>query len=289
MRPFCNVQTVKKNTRKFRWENYARDFENDQNDVEKLYWTCVISDILKNYRDDFSSGYVRWLNVRLFKTFLGCFYKAHEIHHALLEKFECLPKIKRDEDDVYWQAWIDQLQREKQDALTIIMNVVVSNYTSQQFIKTINPVQLYSVDTFDDLHKYLAQKVSSMIILHIRNGLLPNPVKGTRQAAFPFSVSADLISTLHQQGIVFTSRLMVIHAIRQVEKHFEKNNNPIKAYPRKSPSKALDDLLLQTPEFKSLSTSQLIYLIQTKYRDSQGHPLKNNSIRKALLRQGYSL
>lgn len=284
----CTVHDVKKNIQKFWWENYTRDFEHVQNDIGEFYWSCVISDILKNNQNDIKSKQIKSLSVRFFQSFLGCFFKAHELHHALLVKFECLLKLKRDQDRDAWQAWVDQLKCEKQDALTIILDVVGSNFESQRFIKPADPVQKYSVYIFDDRHDYLAQKVSSLVIPHIEHGIMPDRVDGTNQAAFPFSVAPEFISTLHQHGTIYTSRLILIHTIRQVDKHFLKNNVPISAYPKMSPSEAIDDLTGQFPEYKSLSVSQLTYLIQTKYRDQQGRPLKKNSIRKTLLRRGYS-
>jgi len=281
------VTTVKNKVKRVRWENYLREFENAQNDVEEFYWNCVVSDLL-NIRDhSFQTSEVQLFSQRFYTSYIGSFYKTHEIYHKLLQQFEGLGRLYRDDGKKEWESWKNLLIRKKHDSLKTLVHLVTSNYDSLGSIKTTGTTSEYPVYNFDSYHAYLAQKISSAVIPHVQNGLLPHPVRGTYNAAFQFVISSDLRSTLHEQGGIFASRLMMLRVIRQVDKHFKKNNSPIKAYPEMPPSDAIDDLLMKYPEYKSLSVSQLTYLLQVKYRDQQGQELKNDSLRKTLQRRGY--
>lgn len=287
------VEDVKGKVEDFHWGNYRRDFQSDQSDLEKLYWYCVISDILNFHQtlvEEYEDGQeqINKLGTRLYRSYLGCFFEAHHLYNSLLDKFNRLTALYWNEQHDMWQTWKQQTLKIKRENFKLLSKPIKRHFENQKAISTNCQITPYDISAYDDWHGMLAQKVSIELINHLRHGTLAKRQPGTTNAVFPYHIEDHFIEVLDGYGMKYFKAYTTFSIINRIDQQFESGRNIIntkKQLDKDEPIRvAINDILGNNRDFQRLGHSQIAYLIRLKYEKSDGSELNLGSIKKALSR-----
>lgn len=288
------VTEIQEKVKRYRyWENYKITHKGSETDLITLYWHCVVSDIIKQYkrvqkRNEIEKEVRNESGERLYYTFLGCFFKTHELYHSLLDKFQGLTTPMYNQGRKQWKQWKDGLLEKTWKEFEELVSISIRNYEVREGIYSDMSIQSYDITAFDDSSPKIPQQVSSALIEHLKNGTLNANEQGTMNAKFFFHLKDRVIEQLHKYGLQYVKARMICELMNDIDGRFEKGEqiitSKIALLEHQSIKDAILDLFNKWPEFKNYSDIEIASVIKQKYKDSSGNELNRGSIKKALSR-----
>lgn len=280
------VSSIRSRLEKLDFSRFERDFQEKQNQLRTVYWNCVALDATQNRLSrDNNSDYQNFI-VRAHESFLGCFYKSHELHQHVLTKFDGLHKVYRFEEpyNSEWGEWKEYLDKQQNKFIQVILHTISEQYLHEEMVQLRAEGKLTNLTEFDEFQEYLAQLPYNMFLIHLKHTSYRNSEKPPILISLPFEIDPFFNSNLQDYAQSFLKARILKYTLNMVDMKFDSGNNIISAYTAAKPKHAVLDLLKMYPEYEQLSDSQLSQIVRLYYRDEEGEELKLNSISKVLKR-----
>ncbi len=269
---------------KLDYSRFERDFQGVEHQVKAVYWNCVACDIHQNAKLYDNSGYYQKFAVRLHESFMGCFYKAHELHQYLLSRFEGFHKVYRYEEPhtSTWERWKNNLDIEQAEHLQFILRSIKEHVDYSELVKN-NPVtDKVSLVQFDTYQEYLSQRPYNLFLLHLKHSNFSNLPQAPIDIVLPYVIDAIFISTLQGHAKSFLKARTIKFILNKVDTLFNIEGNQINAFKKAKPKEAVTSFLNDFPEYHQLTDPQIAHLVRLSYKNENGETLKIDSIRSVL-------
>lgn len=283
------ITEIKEDVAEFPWEIFKRSY--DSKGLQNLYWHCVVSDVIGFYRGNYEETKEegrKKLILRLYRSFLGCFFDAHQLEESILLRFYGLHSYYVNEKNDQWEQWKRTIDKKKAEQFHLICETIKMNHKNSVLIKAKSEGVCYDVTAYDDKHPQLAQKPSKELIAHLRHGGVVGRKPETSKAVFLFEIKSQFIDHLHDLGLGFFKSMWLYQCLGRIEKRLGDGEDVIREKRKLEEDETIKDAILKLfgswPKLRQLENSQLAKLIHHKYKDSSGNALDYDSIKKALSR-----
>ena len=194
------------------------------------------------------------------------------------------------------------------DSIALIVNSVQGQGNQNPYVHIIDdsePAIGFEWHIFDSYHIKKTPPVSFYLRNHLFPGEFVVDSEKSLIALFHISLQPPLINVLHDYGLQLVKSVILNEMFHEVERQlrrFDKivenkqKGKSFKSPKHKSvqiksftgPTKAIKELLKNNPGYKALPRPYIKHIIQARYRDTNGQPFYNDSLNRALKRQGFS-
>jgi|GEM_PF-4014743 len=282
------IDEIKTKLERIDYSRFERDFQGHEHQVRAVYWNCVLSDIHFNESSGDFGTCLQQFAVRLHESFLGCFFKAHELHQYVLTRFDGLHKVYRFEEpyNSTWNLWKTDLDKVQAEHLQTILISSREQFDTSLLIKKNSETEVTNLKQFDNYQEYLSQRIYNMFLIHLKYSIFGTGTKPPVKIELPFEIDSRFILSFQNHAKSFLKARSIKYVMNKVDTLFRNDGNFIKAYKRAQPKEAVVRFLKEFPTYRQLSNSQIAYLIRLSYKDEEGQELKLNSIRNALIEHG---
>lgn len=282
--PELTVGEIQKDISALQWERQKRNFKNDLNDLQKVYWNCITADILTLDSLKTTDDELEWFSRRFRKSLLGCFYSPVELYYYVLEKIDGYFAYYRWEKEE-WEKWQNQLRVKQLEIIGQITNAINKNIAYEEQIISQTHFKVSYLRQFDHYQKVLEEPISNLLWPHIREavkrGEYIRPINNLEGYEFFYSIQSVLLEQLHEWGVAYLKAAMPYFAIQDISKRL-KEINRVHILKKLPPSKAVQDCLKTYPDLKEKGVSTIAYYVRLLYRDESGNDLKLDSIKNAI-------
>lgn len=278
------IEEFKNYVDRFRWENYTREFRHELSNLKQMYWHIVLLDYCDSTFGSEVSGRLNDFGLRVYKTFMGCYYKPHVIITKFEERLEGFSKLYIDANRQYWKEWKSELTTNRDKNFTLLNELIHQNLSGELITKGKAPALDFDISSFDKKHKNMGQVISSLLYIHLKVTRY-GPVK-TRNPIqnFPLSVKPELIDLFHSYMEDYFKAQFTCSFLNKFESSL--SDKPFKIIRAENIKQAIESLLERYPDFNKLSRSEFIEFVHLYCKDEDGKQFNKSSVRAYLKRQG---
>ena len=269
---------------RFRWENYERDFRKLRK-LKRLYWHIVFLDYKDSTYPNLDSQ-LNAFNIRVYKSFLGSFFKPYEIVAKWEAKLDGFLKLYLKENLEEWNAWKGELEQHFGKHFIHLHEIMKNNI--EYNVRKIDPpsTSILNLTEFDAYHSKIDQVISSLLSDHIKYTQYRSQKKTDTLSDFPITISDELIEEVHQLTYSYSTSRFTYWFLNNFESRLPPDG-PFTLIKSENLHQAFNALLNQFPGYESLDKSTLVHMMDLFCRDEQGQSFKKPSIRAFLTREGY--
>ncbi len=269
---------------RFRWENYQREYRK-LTDIKYLYWHIVILDYLDSTYDHQDHRTYSTFSSRVFKSYMGVFYKPHEIRLKFESNLDGFSKLYINNNYEEWTTWTKNLKDEFSKQFSVAREIMHINLEHKNESET--PDNTIDLAEFDTLHKNIEQVISSILNEHLVHTRYQRFPYSTVLENFPISISKELIDEIHTYADDYFRSRFTFMFLNKFEAKLP-TDRPFTLVKFDSIQDAFDSLLSRFPEFKSLRIGTLVEMMDLYSQDLDGKKFNKASVRAYLTRNGYN-
>lgn len=279
------IQDLERYISGFPWENYQREFRKPK-ELRLLYWSVVFLDYLDSTYHNFTDSQYRAFSDRVQKSFMGTFYRPHEIIVKWESKLNGFSKLYLSENQEVWDSWVSTKRSDFTTHFALLSERI------HRFLKHQKSMQQYKtgfdlkLTEFDGKHKNIEQVISRVLSGHIIQTRYAYQHRAESLQNFPIHVSQEIIDQIHMDAhhyfaARFTHRFLINFASRLTV------DRPYSTIKEDSIQVAFESLLKRYPRFSELGRAPLTEMVALYCQDKSGNKFERASIRAFLRRNGY--
>lgn len=278
-----HIQDFKSKLSKIRWENYSRDYK-QFSALQRLYWHVVALDYLDSTYHHLTDDNYDAFAQRVYKSFMGVFYRPHELNVKLEHSFEGFLKLYITDNEIMWTNIKHDYRNQ------FINQLALHHEYIRRFLEYKIDTQMksaglhFTLTDFDGLHKNIGQVVSSLLKIHLKRTRYGHHPSLAELTNFPFLIPDELIHSLHSSGEIYFKLRFLTSFILIFEANLP-SDGPFTRPRYENMQQAFDGFIQRFPQFTSLKKGTLTELLYLYSLDSNGVRFKRSTIRAFLRRK----
>lgn len=205
----------------YRLHKHERNFQESTPALRQFYWHIIRHVIRHNLKNQIPfRNLIRALN----DTYFGTFYKAAELHQAILNKFDNLPRYEWDTTVKQREVWIKKSER----IFSTNFQFIQQTLRTPNLLKQDAQVMTVNYNDFDNYQIYLNQAVSVIMKNNLEKIGLDYDYFFENNKQFNYKFTASTLNYLDECSQKMILRSMILKKIEAVDQYFSESNSPVK-------------------------------------------------------------
>lgn len=278
-----HIQDFESTLSRFRWENYSRAYK-QFSELQRLYWHIITLDYLDTTYHHLNDNNYDTFARRVYMSFMGIFYRPHEIIVKLEQSFEAFLKLYITDNEKEWSSIKNEYRNQFVNHFTLLHEYIRRFLEHKIDTQPMSADLHFNLTDFDGIHKNIEQVVSSFLGDHLKGTRYGHHSSLTELTNFPFLIPDELVQNLHSSCDIYFKSRFLYWFTRNFEANLP-NDGHFKRPRYENMQQAFDGLIQRYPRFTALKKGTLTELLHLYSLDTSGERFQKSTIRAFLRRK----